>query len=150
MFNPYSIILGLFLVAGLLATLWSLRIVLTARKTMQWPAVEGLIEESKVSSASSDSFERNDLLPHITFSYKVEQQSFQQLMKFPGDITPSEEFSKSYVKKYPVGLRVQVHYNPENPEISTLEPGLGKGDWLVLAIGLGTLVFGIAMFLLPG
>ena len=150
MFNPYSIILVLFIAAGLIATLWGFRVILRARETIQWPSVEGVIEESKISSESADSFERNDLLPHITFSYKVEQRSFQQLMKFPGDITPSEEFSKSYINKYPVGCRVQVHYDPANPEIATLEPGLGNGDWLVLAIGLGTLVFGVAMVLFGG
>jgi len=143
MLNPYSIILGLFVVAGLLATFWGLRIIVMARKTLQWPAVEGTIEESKVASESTES---NDLLPHIKFCYSIEHQTFQQVLKFPGDITPSEEFAKSYVDKYPVGSRVQVYYNPANPEIATLEPGLGKGDWLVLAIGLGTLVFGILLF----
>ena len=68
-------------------------------------------------------------------------------MKFSGDITPSEEFSKRYVEKYPEGSQVRVYYDPENPETSTLEPGPGQGDWLVLAIGLGTLVFGVLLFI---
>lgn len=144
MFNPYSIILGLFVFAGLLATLWGLRVIVMARKTLQWPAVEGTIEESKVSFESS---ETNDLLPHIKFCYSVEQQTFHQVMKFSGDITPSQEFAKSYVDKYPVGASVQVYYNPLNPEMATLEPGLAKGDWLVLAIGLGMLVMGILLFI---
>ena len=144
MFNPYSIILGLFVVTGILATFWGLRIILRTRKTLQWPAVEGIIEESTVSSEST---EGNDLLPHIKFCYRVEQQTYRQLMQFSGDITPSQEFAQSYVDKFPEGTRVQVYYNPENPEIATLEPGLGKGDWLVLAIGLGTLIFGILLFL---
>ena len=50
MFNPYSIILGLFVIAGVLVSLWGLRVIVTARKTLQWPAVEGTIEESKISS----------------------------------------------------------------------------------------------------
>jgi len=141
MFNPYSIILGLFVVAGLLATLWGFRVIVMARKTLQWPSVDGIIEESKVSSDS------NDLLPHIKYCYSVEQQTFRQVLEFSGDITPSQEFAKSYVDKYPVGARVQVYYNPADPEIATLEPGLGKGDWLVLAIGLGMLVMGILLFI---
>ena len=54
MFNPYSIILGLFVVTGLLATGWGLRIIIRARETLQWPAVEGVIEESTKSSESDD------------------------------------------------------------------------------------------------
>ncbi|MEJ2180408.1 MAG: DUF3592 domain-containing protein [Gammaproteobacteria bacterium] len=143
MFNPYSIILGLFVVAGLLATLWGLRVIVMARKTLQWPAVAGTVEESKISTESS---EINDLLPHIKFCYSIEQQTFHQVMQFPGDITPSQEFSRSYVDKYPVGASVQVYYNPEDPEKATLEPGLAKGDWLILAIGLGMVVIGVLLF----
>lgn len=144
MFNPYSIILGSFVVTGLLATAWGLRIIIRARETLQWPVVEGTIEESTKSSES------DDLLPHVKYCYLVGQQTFRQLVKFSGDITPSEEFSKRYVEKYPEGSKVKVYYDPENPETSTLEPGPGQGDWLVLAIGLGTLVFGVLLFVFAG
>jgi len=144
MFNPYSIILGLFVVAGILVASWGLRIIVRARKTLQWPAVEGSIVESMVSS------DADELLPHIKFSYCVEQQTFQQLLTFSGDVTPSQEFSRHYVEKYPAGSRVQVYYNPAKPDIATLEPGLGKGDWLVFAIGLITLVLGILLLIFSG
>lgn len=144
MFNPYSVILGLFIVAGVLATIWGLRILFMARKSQQWPSVEGLIEESDLSSA------RDDLLPHIIYSYSVSQQSYRQAMKFSGDITPTQEFAQSYVDKYPVGSRVQVYYNPAKPEIATLEPGMGKGDWLILVIGLVMILFGFLLLLVNG
>lgn len=144
MFNPYTIILSLFVVAGLLATLWGLVIIIRARKTSHWPMAEGVIEESAVSS------DANDLLPHISYRYNVDGQGYQRTIEFPADITPTQEFATSYVKKYPVGARIQVYYNPENPEQATLEPGLGKGDWLVFAIGLGTFIFGILFFALGG
>ncbi|WP_455218809.1 DUF3592 domain-containing protein [Kaarinaea lacus] len=145
MFNPYSIILGLFVITGILVSLWGLRVIVVARKTLQWPFVAGIIEESKVSSKSTEGY---DLLPYIKYSYSVEQQTFRQLMKFSGDVTPTQEFAKSYIDKYPVGTSVQVYYNPADPERSTLEPGPGKGDWLILAIGTGMVVIGLLMFIL--
>ena len=144
MFNPYSIILGLFLLGGLFATAWGLLIILKARKTLQWPYVEGIIEESRLAS------DDDDLLPHIQFSYTVGESAYRRTFEFPGDVTPTEEFAASYVKKYPVGSTVQVHYDPDNPQSATLEPGLGKGDWLVLVIGMGSLLFGIALFFFDG
>ena len=144
MFNPYTIILSLFVIAGLLATLWGLAIIVKARKTRLWPAVEGEIEKSDVAS------DANDLLPHISFRYRVGEQSYQRAMEFPPDITPSQEFAASYVQKYPVGANIQVYYNPQNPEQATLEPGVGKGDWLVFAIGLGTLILGILFLVFGG
>ena len=76
MINPYSIILGLFIIAGVLTTLWGLRVMLAARRTLEWPVIEGTIDESELSS---DEF---DLLPRIKFSYEVEQQCYQQVLKF--------------------------------------------------------------------
>ncbi len=65
MFNPYAIILGLFIIAGFIAALWGWFIIAKARKTRRWPVVEGIIEQSAPTS------EANDLLPHILFSYTV-------------------------------------------------------------------------------
>ena len=144
MFNPYMIVLGLFVVAGLLATLWGLRIIVQARRTAQWPTVQGIIEKSIVTSND------NDLLPNIIFCYEVNGQAYQRSVEFPRDVTPSQEFASSYVDRYPEGSHVLVYYNPENPENATLEPGLGQGDWLVFAIGLGMLVFGILFLAFGG
>lgn len=144
MFNPYSIILGLFVVAGLGATIWGLRVIIMARRSLGWPSVEGKIE---VSEISSDEF---DLLPHIEYSYCVDKRTFQQTLKFPSDITPTKEFAQNYVDNYFVGKKVQVYYDSHNPNHSTLEPGLAKGDWLVLAIGLGMLVIGVMLFFVAG
>jgi hypothetical protein len=142
MFNPYTVILGLFLLGGLVVTVWGALIILKARKTQHWPCVEGVIEEAGLSS------DKNDLFPNIKFCYTIGSSTYSRAMEFPVDITPTQEFAASYIEKYPVGSKVQVHYNPNNPENATLEPGLGKGDWLVLVIGLGTLLFGIAFILL--
>ncbi|MGD8569916.1 MAG: DUF3592 domain-containing protein [Gammaproteobacteria bacterium] len=142
MFNPYTIILGLFIAAGLLATLWGWLIIARARKTQQWPSVEGTIEESFMDN--------KELFPRISYSYAIDGQAYKRSMEFPGDVTPSQEFARSYLEKYPLGSQVKVYYNPENPDVTTLEPGVGKGDWLVLAIGLGMLIFGVLLVLAGG
>ena len=144
MLNPYTIIISLFIIAGLLTAAWGLWIIVRGRKTLQWPSVEGVILESAIAS------DNDDLLPHILFRYSIGQVSYKQTMQFPGDVTPTQEFAASYVRKYPEGSRVQVYYDPANPELATLEPGLGKGDWLVFAMGLGTLLFGILFYVFGG
>ena len=49
------------------------------------------------------------------------------------------------MKRFPTGTKVLVYYDPEQPDHATLEPGPGQGDWLVFALGLGTLIFGIVL-----
>ncbi|WP_455203734.1 DUF3592 domain-containing protein [Kaarinaea lacus] len=137
MLNPYSIIVALFVITGLLVTAWGVIIIIKARETQQWPNVAGVIVESNFDVGNID------LLPHIAYSYIVEGQSYHRRMEFSADISPTQEFATSYVEKYPLGTEVQVYYHPDNPQRATLEPGLGKGDWLVVAIGLSTLLFGI-------
>jgi len=144
MFNPYFIILFLFVIAGVMATAWGFVIIIKARKTRHWLEVDGLIEESLVTS------KENDLLPHIRYRYSVEGKNYQRSIDFPPDITPTQEFAEHHVKKYPAGSKVKVYYSPENPEQASLERGAGQGDWLVLVIGLGMLIFGLLFIFFSG
>ena len=107
----------------------------------QWPTVEGIIEES---SPQSDS---NDLLPHIVFAYSVEGYQYHQAFQFPEGTHPLPEFNQAYLKKYPVGETVRIYYNPEHPNIATIEPG-AQGDWMILALGLIMAAGGIITLLI--
>ena len=137
MFNPYAIILGLFVIAGFVAALWGWFIIVKARKTQRWPVVEGVVEQSAPTS------EANDLLPHILFSYTVDAHTYQRMLEFPGGTNPSPELASGYVLKYPVGVKVSVYYNPDQPGQATLEPGLTRGDWMIPVLGVAAMAFGI-------
>ena len=137
MFNPYAIILGLFIIAGFVAVLWGWSIMVKARKMQRWPVVKGAIEQSAPTS------EANDLLPHILFSYTVDMHTYQCVLEFPGGTSPSPELATSYVRKYPIGAKVPVYYNPDQPAQATLEPGLSRGDWMIPVLGVAAMAFGI-------
>ncbi|MFQ5487487.1 MAG: DUF3592 domain-containing protein [Gammaproteobacteria bacterium] len=141
MFNAYAIIIGLFIVSGFIATLWGWLLIARARKKMHWPAVTGRIEVSEPASAE------DDLLPHIEYSYTVQDVNYRKTLEFPGGTTPTPEFAASYVENYPAGASVRVYYDPQQPEYATLERGVQGGDWLVLVFGLVTVVMGLAMLL---
>lgn len=137
MFNPYAIILGLFIIAGFVAVLWGWFIIAKAQKTRRWPVVEGVIDQS------TSALEANDLLPHILFSYTVNAHTYQRVLEFPGGTSPSPELAISYARKYPVGTKVPVYFNPDQPDHATLEPGLARGDWMIPAVGIAAMAFGI-------
>lgn len=140
MVNPYIIILGLFTAVGIGATLWGLKIIIEARKVRAWPSVNGKITCSRVDS------EDDELLPDIRYSYTIGETAYEQTLAFPAGTTPTREFSAYYVNKFPEGSAVNVFYNPEHPEQTTLEPGGRPGDWLVFAFGLGaTLLMLVAL-----
>ena len=141
MLNPYSIILGVFVFTGFLVTVWGSRIIITARKTSQWPWVEGTIIESRLDSS------QNDIFPKIRYEFSVNGNRYERALTFPADVTPTQEYSEQYINKYPSHAKVKVYYNPLQPGLATLEPGLAKGDWLVVAIGLSMMVIGALLIL---
>lgn len=141
MLNAYGLILGLFFITGIITSAWGWRIIVQGRKTRQWPTTEGSIVTSSLDTA------RDDLLPHITYRYSVNGETLEANVTFSKDITPTQEFSNSYLEKYPVGSQVQVYYDVNQPSNSTLEPGMARGDWLVFAIGLSMALFGLLLLI---
>lgn len=139
--NLYALILGLFIAGGLATSLWGWIVILRGRKSLAWPSVAGTIDTSALSSES------DALLPAIEYRYVVAGQTLRGTVEFPSDITPTAEFARSYVDKYPVGAHVQVYYDPDHPERATLEPGQRRGDWMILALGIITTIVGVGLAL---
>lgn len=139
MINPYSIILGIFILTGIITSARGIYILALHKKTRNWPSTDGIITESAMKDGDGD------LLPQIQFRYDINGETYQQAVKFTEDVSPSQEFGNSYLRKYPLDARVRVHYNPDDPAESVLDPGDNKGDWLVLSLGLGMSILGIVM-----
>jgi hypothetical protein len=138
--NPYLIIIVVVTVSGIGISIWGWRVLKTSQRAKQWPVADGVIEESETSSAL------NDLLPHILYRYEVAGENYRRTFEFPEGTHPMPEFNQAYLRKYPVGAAVKVHYDPQQPERSTLEPGT-RGDWMILALGLLMAVGGVASLL---
>lgn len=142
--NPYIITLLLFIVAGCGVTIWGWTVITRGKKTAQWPSVEGVIEQSQLSSST------DDLLPRIVYSYAVSGRHYQRIVAFPSGTNPTAALASSYVKKYPAGAKIQIHYNPEQPDQATLEPGTARDDWLIFVLGLASTIIGIVFLLFGG
>lgn len=107
----------------------------------QWPRAKGRIESFKGSSKQSD------LLPEIVFSYAVNGKDYQRQFEFPEGTHPLPEFVTFYKNKYPVGAEVEIFYNPNQPEIATLEPST-QGDWMILAMGIAFIIGGVVSLII--
>ena len=133
--NLYPAILTFVTLADIGLSFWGWSILQKSRKVEQWPRAKGKIESFK------DSSEENDLLPEIIFSYQIDEKKYQRAFEFPEGTHPLPEFVTFYKNKYPVGAEVEIFYNPEQPEIATLEPG-AQGDWMILAMGVAMVAGG--------
>jgi len=92
---------------------------LAARASERWPQTEGLIIESRTTS--------NCILcrPTINYHYDVKGQSFVGSNITAGSqnyYNRGEAVSK--IRSYAIGSTLAVYYDPNNPSIACLEPGV--------------------------
>ena len=121
---------------------WALR----AFRSRSWPKAQGSIERAKVvpTGARIDrghgSFEAH--VASVAYRYMVGGQSYVgSLVSYKGYI-PNVDRVEKIVARYPDGAEVQVAYDPINPEVAVLEPGLGVGNCLGVGFGVALLIGG--------
>lgn len=110
-----------------LVMLLQLRAMTLARHTANWPAVQGIIEESYVVN-DDDGYR-----PRVQYRYSVNDKEY-----WNNDITYKQRSdvlnqgpAEAVVVNYPEGSQVPVYYHPKKPGYSVLERGGGGGNWFV-------------------
>ncbi len=110
-------------------------------KAKSWPTAKGRIIKSRVEELRTSSKIRiARLCLNLDYLYLVGNQVFEGHRLNSGwRCFASENYIKNILKKYPVGKNVLVHYNPQKPQISLLEPGLNWSVFLMIGLGLITI-----------
>ena len=90
-----------------------------SKASESWPSTKGVIIKSVVVKTESAEHNGRTYSAKIEYKYIVEYKEYiSDKVSFLNTDRPTTK-----VKKYPVGKEVDVFYNPENLEISVLEPG---------------------------
>jgi len=135
-------------IGGVLSYLRLRRMAVASR---HWPKAPGKIISATVSTVHEH--ERGDTEGTISrttkkyradvqYAYRVGQLGFASAAITMG-WTPLYGFARdaeAVVAKYPVGTKVDVYYDPENPEVAVLQPGSKDG---VLTPLIFAIVFGV-------
>lgn len=128
--------MGIFLLIGVLLTIWGWTILQNARASASWPTADGLITDSRVSR-STDSDGGDSYSPEITYSYAVNNLGYvNNTIKFGENSYGSRSKAEKIAAGYPIGRNVTVYYDPEKPDRSVLEPGVTAGSYIVISIGV--------------
>jgi hypothetical protein len=84
-----------------------------------WPRISGVITKSWL-----DRHTHGSTFASLAYVYKVDgQMCWSRRYKFV-DNDPAE----TVIGRFPVGAQVAVFYNPQDPKISVLSPGLTSSD----------------------
>ncbi|MFH2044887.1 MAG: DUF3592 domain-containing protein [Pseudomonadota bacterium] len=117
-----------------------------AKESVNWPTVSGTVitsktEERKSTEGSGSSKKtRTYYVAIIQYEYQVEGTSYtSNRVSFGGQKRGS---ARTLVNKYPEGKSVKVYYDPDDPEIAALEPGMEGGSYFLPIFGAIIILFG--------
>ena len=117
---------------------------------MKWPRVTGTVLSSKVAKSRGSG--RNRIIttytPDISYSYAVDGKQFQSSQIHVGGKwgTSYSRYAYQYIKKYPEGKGIIVHYSPQDESNAVLVPGVHISHYILLGFGTLFLSIGVLMF----
>ena len=120
-----------------------------AKASVDWPTTPGVIERSEVVTSKNND-NQTMYEPEVAYSYSVDGKDYEgNTVGFGAKFSSSSRgFADDVVGKYPKGKDVSVHFRPEQPGDSVLEPGVTWMSYVPYAIGL--LFLGIGLLFVGG
>lgn len=126
---------AVFLLVGGGLLWWGWNILQDARASASWPTVDGRVTRSEVTE-STDADGADTYRPEVTYEYQVDDRSYENsTIKFGENSYSTRRRAEEIAANYPVGKRVTVAYDPNEPGQSVLEPGVTGGSYIVLGVG---------------
>lgn len=129
------VFMGIFFVAGIGITYWGSQILGNANKSVEWPTAMGRVIFSDVREDSDE--DGASYHADVSYEYVVNDREYlSDQVSFGQYGSSNYSHAAEIVRRYPVGERVTVYYNPEQPETAVLEPGVTWSSYMVLVMGL--------------
>jgi hypothetical protein len=121
-----------------------------ARSSAEWPSVDGAITRSTIERVTSGGGSSNlrsvTYAARIAYEYAVEgTRHTGQRISYGHVDTEAQSDADKVVKLYAVGRQLKVHYMPDNPGASVLEPGARGLPWFYLALGIVFVLVGLVL-----
>jgi len=126
-----AIVLFIFKKAGL-------AILRLAVESWSWETAAGKILRS--GSAQVQTQNGINYKPDVSYEYEVGQTKYRGETFSIGNLTFSGNKAQTIISQmlrhYPQGARTQIYYNPKNPKMSVLEPGIKVQHLLLPVVAL--------------
>lgn len=108
-----------------------------------WPVSDGVVLSSKVHTSTSQN--HSNYVPKIHYKYQVLGKWYTGDRLAFGFSNRSREETSNIVDRYAPGTSIFVHFNPDRPGESVLQPGVHTINWLGFVFGVVALGFAFLM-----
>jgi hypothetical protein len=113
-----------------------------------WPQTAGVIAESRVERVNRGTKVSYDAI--INYRYGVNNQQYAgDRLRMADAKSSKQSAAEARVAQYPVGKTVTVYYDANDPQKSTLEPGVSWRSFAYLGIPVVMLVMGVLSWRAP-
>jgi len=134
-----------FVVFGIIFVILGREELNMARKSEKWPFADGIIVKSNVKISRRY---RGEYYADIVYEFDVAGKRYHgDKITFGGECVDMSCVYNIVRNEYPKNKRVKVYYDPDNPEISILEPGVRAITYFPLGGGILFLLIGISVLL---
>jgi hypothetical protein len=143
----FSLIIGILFLLGVIIAFKVPKIL----SSMIWPKTEGVVFMSRIKAWEYLPKYVDMWCPEVSYQYIIDGKTYISNSIDINNLYCSEHndnLAKKVVSLYPIGKQVQVYYNPKNPTIAVLEPGLPISmelEWILTFIA--SVVIGACLIL---
>lgn len=142
---------SIFIFAGVVIAAFGAVVLYRCQRSAGWPRTDGVTTRAEVVISN------NVYSPAVVYSYNVGGVEYQGTGIGPqGTEVGSSDgaIARELVHRYRAGTSVVVYYDPSDPAVAVLEPGITKKSFVLLAFGVGFAIFaawfGLLLWLIVG
>jgi hypothetical protein len=115
-------------------------------QSQSWPYTEGTILSSRVKQAGQ--YDSTQYRVAVRYQYVVDGTTYTSRRRAFGlRYSTGRHDARKVADEYSAGTTVTVYYDPKNPKLAALEPGIAVENFIVLAVCLVFLVIGLRLLL---
>jgi len=144
--NPLIIFGVVVIITGAFVLIFSTKDALRAMASASWPNTEGIVTSSRVietKRSTSSGMPYNRLDPEINYEFTIsEVKYYGSRIRFGNYDTIG---ANAEIASRPVGKRVTVFYNPQNPSVCALEKNMNWHSFLPIGIALIFIASGVVL-----
>ncbi len=134
----------IFMMFGMIALFFGVRSAAEGLAARNWPTAQGRMLQARVTEfRTAKNIRIARLCLDLDYLYMVGDKIYEGHRLNSGwRCFGSQEHVREILARYPSGKELKVYYNPDNPALSMLEPGL---DWTVFfLLGVGVINCSVA------
>ncbi len=129
---------------------WGVQLLRKAKESEHWPTASGEIKLSEVERRVDNDGKRSvKYYPNVVYDYTVSGRTYTSncVSSINFGTTSPKGHALETTRKYRVGRKVKVYYNPDDNSSAVLQPGVTLVNYMPMLVGVVMMVAGAVIYI---